>query len=108
VLTGLTGTFVMPSMLYFQALALPRDLLVQTMGVLFSVSTAAIALALAGEGLVTGELGLMSVAAIVPAIAGMVLGQTVRRRLSEATFRRVLYVALLLLGLYLAAKQILG
>lgn len=108
VLTGLTGTFVVPSMLYFQALSLPRDLLVQTMGVLFTLSTAAMAAALAGEGLVTGEAGLLSAAAIIPAIGGMVLGRKVRQRLSEAAFRRVLYLALLALGLYLAVKPLLA
>lgn len=103
VITGLTGTFVVPSMLYFQALGLSRDLLIQTNGVLFTVSTAAIALSLADAQLISGEIGLMSGLAIAPAILGMMLGRRVRQRLSEAVFRRVLFVALLLLGLYLIA-----
>lgn len=106
-LTGLTGTFVVPSMPYFQALALPRDLLVQTMGVLFTVSTVAIAAALADQRLISGEVGLMSAAAVIPALAGMMLGRQFRQHLSERAFRRVLYVALLLLGLYLVVKPIL-
>lgn len=104
IVTGLTGTFVVPAGLYFQALGLTRDLLVQAMGVLFSISTAALAAALWQRGMMTEELGLISLAGLVPALAGMWAGQRVRRRLDEGTFRRVFLLALLLLGLWLAAR----
>ncbi|MDA0221325.1 MAG: sulfite exporter TauE/SafE family protein [Proteobacteria bacterium] len=104
--TGLTGTFVVPAGLYFQALGLQRDLLVQTMGVLFCVSTAALGAAMAGRGMMDTELGLTSLAGLVPALAGMWAGQKLRRRLDEGTFRRVFLLALLLLGLWLVGRAL--
>lgn len=104
VFTGMTGSFAVPGVMFLQALGLPRDMLVQAMGMLFSVSTLALGLALERNDIMTRELGVASALAVIPALAGMVAGQMVRRRLSEAHFRRVFFVAILLLGAYILAK----
>ncbi len=101
VLTGLTGSFVVPGVLFLQAIGLTRDQLVQAMGMLFTLSTLALAVALQGNDLLTLELGGLSAAALFPALLGMVLGQKVRQRLSENLFRRVFFIALLLLGAHI-------
>jgi uncharacterized membrane protein YfcA len=101
VLTGMTGSFVVPGVMFLQALGLPRDGLIQAMGMLFTVSTLALALALGGNGLLTAELGALSAAALPPAIAGMAAGQRIRKRLPERRFRRVFFVSLLILGGYI-------
>lgn len=106
VLTGLTGSFVVPGVLYMQALGLSRDQLVQAMGMLFTLSTLALGAALGGRDLLSVELAGLSAAAVIPAIGGMMLGQWLRRRLSEAAFRRVFYIALLLLGIYVVARAL--
>jgi uncharacterized membrane protein YfcA len=106
VLTGMTGSFVVPGVPYLQALGLPRDMLIQAMGVLFTLSTAALGLALAGRGLLSADLGVQSMAAIPPALLGMVLGRWLRRRLSGVAFRNVFFVALLGLGFYIAARSL--
>ncbi len=98
VVTGLVGIFLMPSVPYLQALGLKRDHLVQAMGVFFAVSTAALGVALGGFGVMTGELAAWSVAGIVPAVLGMVIGQRIRRRLDEHRFRQVLLGAILVIG----------
>ncbi|MGI9385742.1 MAG: sulfite exporter TauE/SafE family protein [Methyloligellaceae bacterium] len=103
-LCGLTGSFVVPGVLYLQALGLPRDVLVQAMGVAFTISTAALAVALGGHGLLPVELGVVSAAALAPAAAGMVLGQWIRHRIPEQQFRKVFFCALLALGAYLALR----
>lgn len=106
VLTGMTGSFVVPGVPYLQALGLPRDMLIQAMGVLFTLSTAALGLALAGRGLISTDLGLLSLAAIPPALAGMVLGRRLRGRLSDTAFRRVFLAALLALGAYIIIRSL--
>lgn len=108
ILTGMTGSFVVPGVLFLQAIGLPRDALVQAMGMLFTASTLALAAALKGNGLLTGELGMLSAIALAPALAGMVLGQRVRRSLPEPAFRRVFFIALLLLGGYIIAGALGG
>lgn len=106
ILTGMTGSFVVPGVPYLQALGLPRDMLIQAMGMLFTLSTAALALALAGRGLLGTDLVWLSIAAIPPALTGMVLGRWLRVRLAEATFRKAFFAALLILGLYIIAHSL--
>jgi uncharacterized membrane protein YfcA len=107
VLTGMTGSFVFPGVLYLQAIGLPRDMLIQAMGMLFTVSTFALGVSLGGLNLLTLELGTISTGAVLPALIGMMLGRGLRRRMSETLFQRVFFSALLLLGLYIMARSLL-
>ena len=86
------------------ALNLQRDALVQMMGISFAVSTCAIGLAIVDHGRYDGDLALLSVASLVPAIIGMKLGQALRRRLSESLFRRCLFIGLFVIGIRLIWK----
>ncbi len=106
ILTGMTGSFVVPSVLYLQACGLPRDALIQAMGMLFTLSTLALGLALQGNNLLSYDQALISGLALLPAVAGMLLGQKIRRRLSDAMFRRVFFTALLLLGVYIVGNTL--
>ncbi len=101
ILTGMTGSFVVPGVLFLQAIGLSRDALIQAMGMLFTASTVALAFALQGNDFLTYQLGAVSAAALIPAIAGMLLGRWIRQRLSEQLFRRVFFAGLLLLGVYI-------
>ncbi|MCP4294596.1 MAG: sulfite exporter TauE/SafE family protein [Proteobacteria bacterium] len=101
VLTGMTGSFVVPGVMFLQSINLKRDALIQAMGMLFLVSTLALAFSLQQNELLPSELGVLSFVALIPAIAGMVLGQKIRKRLSEAIFRRVFFISLFILGLYI-------
>ena len=69
----MTGSFVVPGVLYLNAIGLERDALVQAMGILFTLATLALALILGGSGLLTAELGLGSLIGLPPAMVGMVL-----------------------------------
>jgi len=104
ILTGLTGSFVMPAVLYMQALRLSRHELVQAMGISFCVSTLVLGLALVGHSLLPANLGLMSASALVPVAAGMILGAGIRKRLPEERFRQIFFLALLLLGAWLVVR----
>jgi uncharacterized membrane protein YfcA len=108
VLTGMTGSFVVPGVMFLQAIGLSRDALIQAMGMLFTVSTLSLALALRGNGLLTPGLGLVSALGVLPAVVGLVMGQRIRRRLPEARFRRLFFVAMLALGVCIIAKSMLG
>ena len=107
ILTGMTGSFVVPGVMFLQAIGLPRDMLVQAMGILFTLSTAALAVALHTSNLLTLELGLVSATAVVPAAVGMVTGQRIRRNLSEKSFRQVFFIAILVLGSCIILKAVL-
>ncbi|MEQ8654803.1 MAG: TSUP family transporter [Kiloniellales bacterium] len=98
VLTGMTGSFVVPGVLYLQSIGLQRDALIQAMGLLFTLSTLGLGVSLGGLDLLSEDLMLLSAFAVVPALAGMRLGQALRQRISEVLFRRLLFVSLLILG----------
>lgn len=106
VLTGMTGSFVVPGVMFLQAIGLSRDVLIQAMGMLFTASTVALGLALQQSKILNTEQAILSTGAVLPAIVGMVAGQVLRRRLSEQRFRTVFFVALLLLGAYIIANAV--
>ncbi|WP_293264745.1 sulfite exporter TauE/SafE family protein [Neptunomonas sp.] len=106
ILTGMTGSFVIPGVMYLQAIGLTRDVLIQAMGMLFTTSTVALAVSMKGNGLLSGELGMYSALALMPAIIGMILGKKVRINLSEQLFKRVLFISLFLLGAYILMSAI--
>ena len=83
-----------------------KDKLIQAMGILFTVSTLVLGLALGGQRLISADLGMMSLLGIVPALIGMAAGQVVRQRMSEERFRTVLFVALLVLGFYIIYRAL--
>lgn len=105
-LTGATGVFVLPAVPYLQSLRLDRDALIQALGLSFTVSTLALGFGLLRAGVSAPPLA-ASASALIPALAGMLLGQGLRHRMSVETFRRVFFAGLSLLGLTLALKGIL-
>ena len=91
---------MIPSAPYLQALGLEKDDLVQALGLSFTLST----LALAGILVHAGSLGMsvagVSLLALAPALAGMMLGQWVRSR----AFRICFFLGSLALGAHLALR----
>ncbi|MDH3536418.1 MAG: sulfite exporter TauE/SafE family protein [Gammaproteobacteria bacterium] len=108
ILTGMTGSFVVPGVMYLQAIGLGRDALMQAMGMLFAISTLALGLALQGNDFLSVELGVDSTLALLPALVGMAIGQRVRRAVPERQFRIIFFAALLLLGAYLFYTALSG
>jgi uncharacterized membrane protein YfcA len=102
---GMTGAFAVPGVPYLQSLGLRRDELIQAMGMLFTLSTLSLALALGGRNLLTADLGMASVLAIAPALVGMALGQRLRRLLSEARFRTLFFASQIALGSYIVLRS---
>jgi len=100
--TAATGTFVLPSVPFLQSIRLGREELIQALGLSFTVSTIALAGALAGHGLFGRGALLGSVGALLPALAGMQLGTWLRGRVRPATFRRAFFAGTAALGLHLA------
>ncbi len=99
--SGLTGVFVLPSVPFLQSLGLAKDELSQGLGLCFSTSTLALVGALAAGGHVSLHASAASLLMVLPALAGMALGQAVRAAISEAVFRRLFFAGLVLLGAWL-------
>ena len=105
-LTGMTGSFMVPSVLYMQAIGFHRDMLVQAMGVFFALSTSVLAVSLGNNDLVSVEHLQLSLFALVPSIAGLYIGRRTRLKIDEERFQQVFLASVLLLGGYIAFQSV--
>ena len=106
-IAGATAVFVIPAGPYYQAIGLSKDELVQVLGLSFTVTVVTLALVLWRDGVMHLSNVAGSALAVLPALAGMAMGQIVRRRASEEVFRRYFFVGLLLLGAQQAARNLI-
>jgi uncharacterized membrane protein YfcA len=107
VISVATGVFAMPMVPFIQALQFERDRLVQALGLSFTVSTVALALALYHAGEIRLSLAWPALLALVAALVGMPLGQLLRGRIPPDTFRLWFFIALLVLGARLALRGLI-
>ncbi len=107
VMFGMTGIMIVPGILYLQTLGFRRDVFVQALGITFVAITLALGTSLTGRGLMTQDLALMSLTALIPTAAGLVLGQRYRHHISEERFKRIFFFALLVIGLDMLRRSLL-
>jgi uncharacterized membrane protein YfcA len=65
-------------------------------------------IALKNNNFLTLELTTISALSVVPSLIGMAIGQRIRKQLSEQKFRRVVSVAIFLLGAFIILKAYLS
>ena len=98
IMFGMTGNFIVPGVLFLQALGMHRDMLVQALGVTFVLISTTLAISLTSRSLMTSELTIVSLAGLIPAFFGVWLGTRYRSSISEQQFRRLFFIALLIIG----------
>jgi uncharacterized membrane protein YfcA len=101
-IVGFTGVAAVPFLPYMQSLDMDRHDLVQALGIMFLFMIGALTLALVWQGAFHFDTTVSGVAAIVPTMAGVWLGQKGRHAASPETFRRIFIVSMLGLGLNMA------
>jgi uncharacterized membrane protein YfcA len=102
--TGATGVGAIPLAPYLSSLDLDKEEMIQALGLAFTVSMLALAVGLALEARFHAAVAGGSLLALLPALAGMALGQRMRERMSPAVFRRWFFAGLLALGLYMVVR----
>jgi len=108
ILAGATGVFVVPAVPYLSALGLTKDELIQALGLSFTVSTVALAVALGASGSFSSGILVASAGAVVPALVGMFIGQHTRNRIEPAAFRKWFLVSMLFVGGYMAVRSLVA
>jgi uncharacterized membrane protein YfcA len=103
VISASSGVQVIPSVPFMQAIGMEKDELVQALGVFFTVATLALGFTLTRSGLISSATALPGAIAMACSFAGVFIGQAVRSRMPAETFRRWFLIAMILLGIYLAA-----
>ena len=97
--------FAIPAGPYYQTIGLDKDELVQMLGLSFTVGAAVLARILWRDGVMQLSNATGSALAVLPALAGMALGQRIRSVATPEVFRRFFFLGLLLLGLQQAIRN---
>lgn len=101
VVTAVTAVFVLPWVPYLQSLRLPKDQMVQALGLSFTVATLALAVRVRASVSLDGWLGPDALSlglALAGALAGMKAGEAWRARLAGPAFQRALCWMFIALG----------
>lgn len=105
---GFAGTWGPTTVLYLMAIDTPRDRQMVVQGVIYGVGSVALFLGHLQSGILNKATAPFSVALIIPAMIGMWLGFQLQDRLDQNRFRKVTLTVLLLAGLNLIRKGLVG
>ena len=103
---GMTGIFSVPSVFYIYGLGLTRDELVQALGIVLNIVTVFLAIALYQMEILYEKQLLLSVGAFFGTASGMLIGQQIRRHISEKLFRKIFLRFLMVLGSYIVINSL--
>ncbi|MEE2721490.1 MAG: sulfite exporter TauE/SafE family protein [Pseudomonadota bacterium] len=103
-LTGTTGSVGIPIALYLQARGLDKESFLRAIALTFLISASMLVIALLEKGAIGKETALLSAASLIPAFAGMAIGQRLRGRLSEDLFRKFVFLFLMVAAANLIRK----
>ncbi|MBS0243002.1 MAG: sulfite exporter TauE/SafE family protein [Proteobacteria bacterium] len=101
VLSGLTGSQVIPLFPYMMSLHLPAERFVQSVNLAVLVTSLMLTVTLLFSGIMSWSMLLLSVAAVGPALLGVALGIRARSKISQRQFRTVVLAVLGALGILL-------
>jgi uncharacterized protein len=103
-LTGLTGSQIIPLLPYMMGLRLDPDRFVQAVNIAVTFTAGLMLIGLAVAGMLPKQLALASVLGIVPASIGTIIGNQARTLVPIAQFRSLVLYTLLFLGAMLASS----
>ena len=106
ILGGLTAIWGPPMMMLFVMLKLDKDDWVQTVGLVWFVGSVPLTYAYWQNGMLNSETAPMSLYACLPGMLGIWIGEVIRRRINQDTFRRVMLLALFVIGANLVRRAI--
>lgn len=107
-LGGISSLFVPVLAAFMLSLRLKPDEFVSGIGLMFLTGGATLAAVTAGFGTLSTEGWIAACLAIVPVTLGQIAGQAMRRLVDPDTFRRIVLIVLLLIGLNLLRRAITG
>ncbi|KJZ19189.1 sulfite exporter TauE/SafE family protein [Loktanella sp. S4079] len=107
-LGGLAGTWGPPTVLYLLALDTPRDRQMAVQGVIYGLGSVMLFLGHLRSGVLNAQTWQLSALLVVPAIVGMWLGFKLGDRFDQERFRRVTLWVLVIAGVNLIRRGLVG
>ena len=105
---GVSGVWGPPTVLYLTAMDTPKVEHIRVQGVVYAVGAIMLTLAHLKSGVLTAQSIPLSLILLVPALLGMGLGFAVQDRLDQALFRKLTLIVLVVAGLNLVRRGLLG
>ena len=105
---GLSGIWGPPTVAYLTAIDTPKADQVRVQGVIYGLGAVALFLAHIQTGIMRTETVPFSLALVVPAVIGMRIGFAYQDKIAQATFKRLTLIVLLVAGLNLIRRGLLG
>ena len=105
ILTGTTGSLLIPGVFYFQSLGLNKEKLIQALGLHFSILTLFLGLSKSYNNYyLTQDLLFGSLVSCIFAFSGMYVGSIIRSKIDEKIFKNLFIFSLIILGFLIALK----
>ncbi|NSX54492.1 sulfite exporter TauE/SafE family protein [Parasulfitobacter algicola] len=105
---GLSGIWGPPTVVYLTALNTPKEEQIRLQGVIYGLGAFALLGAHFQSGVISAETLPFSAALIVPSVLGMWLGLKVQGKIDQNAFRMATLVVLLVVGLNLVRRALMG
>lgn len=105
ILQGAAGISAPISVTYLHAIHLPRERFIPTISAMFASMSIVQLPALAGVGIMSWEIFMISIVACVPLFLGMPIGAALVKRIGAKTFDRMIMVLLFVIALMLIADS---
>ncbi len=107
IMGGLTGVWAPPILIYLSARRLTKEQFVATIGLLLALGSLVLFTGYWHAGLLTQPMMIMSCLLLIPSMAGFVIGEQIRTRLSAHRFERALLWFFLIIGLNLIRRAVM-
>ena len=108
ILGGVAGLFGTPLGVYLVALRMPKDSFIGAIGTLFGVGTVPLLFSLVAFGIFGPREFLYSSMGLIPAFTGLLIGQRVRAWIPQESFRKVVLITLMVMGINLVRRAVMG
>ncbi|WP_108662326.1 sulfite exporter TauE/SafE family protein [Acuticoccus kandeliae] len=105
---GLSGVWGPPTALYLTALETPKREQMRVQGMVYGFASITLLLAHINSGVLTRDMALFSTLFIVPSMIGIFIGFQVADRLDQEKFRKATLAVLVLAGLNLVRRGVMG
>ena len=105
---GMSGVWGPPTVAYLTALNTPKQHQMRIQGVIYGLGAVALVVAHLGSGILRPQTAYFSALLIPPAMVGMWVGLRLQDRIDQAAFRKLTLLVLLVAGLNLLRRGLVG
>jgi uncharacterized membrane protein YfcA len=102
--TGVTSIYTMPFIFLIQSLNYPKNKLIQLMGLSFFIFSFTQFILFYSNGMIDRNKIILSIAACLPILFGVYLGNVLRKKISESLFKILFNYMLMIMGCLLVYK----